>query len=168
VSDPKPPKADIIPYHESYAKTVLGWIDTEQVYLRVCRGRNFPPSDDLIDKWQRKGVSSYLLLYLGVALGYAELVHRPLEMAAEISHLMIAPKFRGRGLGAKFVDLLAQRAAEKDEIARVLVNLYNENTDMLELFLKSQFELIGASNYVVGLKLIRPVHKMAAPGSIAG
>ncbi len=162
MSDPKPPKADIIPYHKDYAKTVVSWVDTEQTYLRVCRGRNFPPADDLVDKWQRKGVSSYLLLYLGVALGYAELVSRPLEMAVEISHLIIAPKFRNRGLGSTFVDLLAERASERSEVARVMVNLYNENTELLELFLRSDFELIGASNYVVGLKLLRPVRRPAA------
>jgi len=54
-------KADIIPYAPDYAQTVRSWIDCEETFANVCRGTEFPPPGDIVDSWQREGVSPFLL-----------------------------------------------------------------------------------------------------------
>lgn len=150
-------KADIIPYLPEYARTVYSWIDSEETYRNVCRGTEFPPPDDLIDSWQRNGMTSYLLSSRGRPTAYAEIWNRPLDVAVELAHLLVDPARRSQGFGAIMLELLFQRAAQRDNVAKVIINLYGDSEEALGCYLKSGFELIGTTTYTTGLKLIRLV-----------
>ncbi|MEA3297699.1 MAG: GNAT family N-acetyltransferase, partial [candidate division Zixibacteria bacterium] len=103
MSDPIRIKADIIPYIPEYSALVRSWVDTDQTYRDVCRGQDFPPPEDLVDNWQRSGVSSYLLLSEQRPVAYCEIWKRPLEMACEIAHLIVDPTKRFHGYGTKML-----------------------------------------------------------------
>ncbi len=150
-------KADIVPYSSEYARDVVSWIDTEETYMAVCRGQNWPPPADLADTWQRAGVQSYILLSENKPMAYGELWAKPQEVAKEIVHLLVNPYKRSRGYGTKMLELLFDRAAAQPDVAKVIVNLFESDEVALGCYLKAGFELSGASGLVTSLKLIRMV-----------
>ena len=150
-------KADIVPYTKDYSATVRQWIDSAEVLRDVCRGKNFPPPQDIVDTWQRKEVSSYLLMASGKPVAYAELWNRANELAVEVAHLLVEPSKRGQGYGARMAQLLFEQGAARAEVAKVLAYLYSENPAALGCLLKAGFELAGTTTYTQGLRIIRIV-----------
>ncbi len=150
-------KADIVPYTVEYSKVVLSWIDSEETYRNVCRGIQFPPPDDLVDAWQREDISSYLLFTSGKPVAYGELWGRPLEMAIEIAHLIVTPPQRYRGYGTKILELLYQRAAQRQNVTKVILNFFGSDEAALGCYLKAGFELESMSRYSAGLRMVRIV-----------
>lgn len=157
VTEPTSAKADLIPYSEEYSPLVRAWIESEETYFFVCRGREFPPPDDVVDSWQRADVSSYLLSAERHPVAYGELWSRPNERAVEIAHLLVDPYRRTNGYGTKMLHLLYERAAERKNVVKVVLNLYSENPIALGCYLKAGFELIGAATHTMGLKMVRVV-----------
>lgn len=157
MSDPARVKADIVPYTAEYSRVVRSWVDSEETYLNVSRGTGFPPPDDVVDSWQRDGVSSYLLFTEGKPVAYGELWIRKLERTVEIVHLIVDQYRRSRGYGTKMLELLFNRAASRPDVSTVLVNLSADASDALGCYLKAGFELAGTSAHVEGLRMMRLV-----------
>ena len=157
MTDPIRIKADVIPYTPEYSRDVLSWIDSEEAHRDICRGEGFPPPDDLIDSWQRSEVSSYLLFAQNRPVAYGELWSRPLELAVEIAHLVVHPQKRGRGYGTKMLDLLFQRAAQRSNVAKVILTLHTANEVTLGCYLKAGFDLVGTAGHRSGLRMVRMV-----------
>ncbi len=150
-------KADIIPYADEYAQVVRSWIDSEETLFNVCRGKEFPPAEDIVEGWQREDVTSFMLLADRKPVAYGELWSRPNERAIEISHLIVDPIKRSRGFGTKMIELLYQRASEKRGTVKVVINLYGENEEALGCYLKAGFELLGTTTHTVGLRMVKLV-----------
>lgn len=148
-------KADLVPYTEEYQQSVHSWIESEETYLSVCRGKEFPPPENLVKNWQREGVSSFLLFSENKPVAYGELWSRSSEMANEIAHVIVDPAKRSEGYGAKIIDLLFKRGINKPGIAKVIANLYSENPIALGCFMKTGFELVGTTTYTEGLRLVK-------------
>jgi len=159
LSDPAQVKATLIPYSAEYSATVRSWIDSGEIYSYVCRGKDFPPPDDVVDSWQRNDITSHVLLSNNKPVGYGELWDRRLERAVEIAHLIVDPHRRSEGLGTKLVQQLYDRAAARGSVTKVLVNLYSDNTIALGCYVKAGFELVSTASYTVGLRLVRLVQK---------
>lgn len=152
-------RADLVPYTSEYSAIVRSWIDCEETYDAVCRGINFPPPDDIVDSWQRQGVTSYLLLADRKPAAYGELWERQAERAVEIAHVLVDNYRRSHGFCAKLVQLLYERASERASIDRVLLNLYHDSSEALGCFLKAGFELVGTATHIEGLKMMRLVDR---------
>lgn len=150
-------KADIVPFSLEYAQVVRSWIDTEETYKNVCRGKDFPPPDDLVESWQRDSVSSYILLWNRKPVAYGELFNRPLEMAVEITHLIVDRFQRSEGYGVKMLDLLYNRAAGRPNVAKVVLNMYGDCEVTLGCYLKAGFIIEATSSYTVGFRMARMV-----------
>lgn len=157
MEEPTRVKADLIPYAREYERDVISWIDSPETYKDLCRGTDWPPPADLIESWQRKNVTPYILISDRQPIAYGEIWDRALEMAAEIAHVLVAPVKRGEGYGVKMLQLLYNRAAGRPGVAKVMLNLYSDNQAVLGCYLKAGFELVGTSNYTTGLKMIRVV-----------
>jgi ribosomal protein S18 acetylase RimI-like enzyme len=158
LADPTHVKADLIPFTAEYSQLVRSWLDSPDTLHDVTRGKEFPPADDIVDSWQRDGVTSYLLSADRSPVAYGELWARKLERAVEIAHLVVDNGKRSRGYGTKMLELLYDRAASRPDVTKVLINLYTENTEALGCFLKARFEIIGTSQHTQGLQMIRTVH----------
>lgn len=157
MTEPQQIKADLVPYSEEYGEKVRGWIESEETYLLVCRGRNFPPPDDIVKSWQRDGVRSYLLFSEGKPVAYGELWERPNELAVEIGHLLVDQYKRFEGVGSKMLELLYNRAAARSDVAKVIARIFNENEPMLGSLLKSGFEISATNSYSDGLRLVKMI-----------
>ena len=113
-------KADLIPFHDQYAELVRSWIDSEAAYLAVCRGRDWPPPEDIVKQWQRDDMSAWLLIVSGEPAGYGEVWDRPHDMAVELNHIVVDPKQRRAGCGRRLIELLFERAASRTDVAKVM------------------------------------------------
>lgn len=156
MNGPRPVKADLIPYSAEYSRTVLSWLDSPQTLYRVCRGKEFPPTEELVNEWQRRGGSSYLLSGGGRPVAYGELWNRPIELAVEIAHVVVDPARRSQGYGTKLIHLLYERAADRPGVAKVVVNLYDSDEEVLGCFLKAGFEFAPAAGASKTLRMVRP------------
>ena len=150
-------KADLVPYTEDFLTTVHSWIDSEETYQFVCRGKDFPPDSNIVKTWQRKGIHSYLLFADGKPIAYGELWERPNELAVELGHILVAPAKRDKGFGKKIIELLFNRAASRDDVAKVIVRLYHEDEIILRALVAEQFEISGTNTYTEGLRLVRMI-----------
>ena len=150
-------KADIVPYTQEYEQVIRSWIDSEETYINLCRGKDFPPSEDIVESWQRDSVKSYILLWNRRPVAYGELFSRPLEMAVEITHLIVDNSRRSEGYGTKMLDLLYNRAATRANVAKVLLNLYGDCEITLGCYLKAGFVIEATSSYTVGFRMARMV-----------
>lgn len=157
MTEPTSARADLIPYSEEYSQLVRSWIESEETYFLVCRGREFPPPEDIVEGWQRPDVTAYLLFADRRPVAYGELWNRPNERAVELAHLLVDPYKRSSGYGTKMVGLLYERAAERKSVVKVLINLYSDSEVALGCYLKAGFELIGTATHTLGLKMIRVV-----------
>ena len=151
-------QADLIPYSEEYAQTVRSWINTEETYLNVCHGKNFPPPDDIVESWQRPDVASYLLFGENSAIAYGELWIRDVERSVEIAHLIVDPFKQDKGYGTKMLNLLYNRAAARPLINKVILHLRGCDEVILGCYLKAGFELVGKTAIGDGLRMIRVVN----------
>lgn len=150
-------KADIVPFTLEYAQVVRSWIDSEETYSNLCRGKDYPPHDDIVESWQRDSVSSYILLSQRKPVAYGELFNRPLEMAVEITHLIVDNSKRSEGYGVKMLNLLYNRATTRANVAKVVLNLYGDCEITLGCYLKAGFIIEATSSYTVGFRLARMV-----------
>jgi len=158
MTEPTRVKADLVPYTPDYSNLVRSWLDSPETYSQVCRGRtDFPPSEDVVDTWQRDGVVSYLLLVNRQPVAYGELWERPTEMAVEITHLMVDQFKRSQGYGTRLLQLLYDRAAERKGVHKVILFLTGHNEEALGCYVKAGFELVGTTQAVAGLKMVRYV-----------
>lgn len=159
MTEPTGVKADIVPYTEEYADVVRSWIESEETYFNVCRGKDFPPPEDIVGSWQREGTSSYILFANRQPVAYGELWPRPAERAVEITHVLVDPYKRQEGYGTKILQLLYERAAARPHIIKVVVNLYNDSEAALGTYVKAGFELYGTSPHTMGLRMVRMVKR---------
>ncbi len=158
MSEPTKVKADLIPYTPDFSSVVRSWIDSEETFANVARGRtDFPPPEDIIDSWQREGVTPFLLTVDRKPVAYGELWARPAELAVEITHLLVDPFKRSSGYGTHMLKLLYERAAERQGVHKVLIFLTGENEEALGCYLKAGFELLGTTQAIAGLKMVRYV-----------
>ncbi len=157
MSHPLKTKTDLVPYSEQYSTLVRSWLDTPKTYQDVCRGKDFPPPEDIVDNWQRQDTESFLLFADNKPVAYGELWHRPVEMASEIMHLLVSPYDRGKGYGTHMTEMLFQRAAQRGNLVKVLINVYGDNREALGCYVKAGFELLGTTTHLTGLRLVKLV-----------
>jgi RimJ/RimL family protein N-acetyltransferase len=148
-------KADLIPYTSMYSDLVRSWIDSEECHYSLCLGKGFPPPHDIVESWQKEGIKSYLMYFENKPVAYAEFWDKPFDLAVEIAHLLVEPARRSQGYGTRMLELMFDKATERNDIASVHLNLFVQNKAALNCYLKAGFELVGAANYATGLKMIR-------------
>ena len=150
-------KADIIGFTMEYSGTVRSWIESEETYYSLCRSKEYPPPENVVETWQRAGVSAYILLSQNRPVAYGELWDKPQSMAVEVAHLLVDPARRSQGYGTKMLQLLFDRAAGRKGVVQVMINLFGGNEEVLNCYLKAGFELSGYSPHAEGLKMVRVI-----------
>jgi ribosomal protein S18 acetylase RimI-like enzyme len=107
------------PFDEAYAGTILDWVRSPAELDAWASVAASEPSLALFREWHTDpDVHPFLLFAEGRLCGYGEVWEDRAEDEAELARILVAPDERGRGLGRRFVGMLAQRALERgfDEI----------------------------------------------------
>ncbi len=157
MTEPTHAKADLVPFTREFAQRVMSWIDSEETYRNMVGEGDWPPPDDLVESWQRVDIASYLLVAERQPVAYGEIWDRPVEMGAEIGHLVVDPVKRGRGYGTLMLDLLFSRASHRPRVRKVMLNFHGDDETVLGCYLKAGFELLGTAPKGQGLRMIKLV-----------
>lgn len=159
LSDQAEIKADIVPYTDEYADYIRKWIDTPETFRFVCRGKDFPPPENIVKSWQRDSVTSFILIESRKPVAYGELWKREDETAVEIAHVLVDQYKRSMGYGTKMVELLYNRASSRSDITKIIINLYQDNPIALGCFMKAGFEISSTTSYTTGLRMVKYILK---------
>jgi ribosomal protein S18 acetylase RimI-like enzyme len=107
------------PFDEAHGAMVLGWVRSSGELDAWASEDESERSLALFRKWHADpDVHPFLLFAEGRLCGYGELWEDRAEKEAELARILVAPSLRGRGIGRRFVGLLAERARDRgfDEI----------------------------------------------------
>ena len=107
------------PFDEAHARTVLDRARSPAEFDAWASVTQSEPSPALFREWHADPeVHPFLLFAEGRLSGYGEVWEDRAEGEAELARILVAPDERGRGIGRRFVSLLAQRALDRgfDEI----------------------------------------------------
>jgi ribosomal protein S18 acetylase RimI-like enzyme len=143
--------SELIPYSPHHARTVLGWIDSEETLCALDCPGTFPPHDELVDRWQDDEVRSFLLSTEHGVVAYGELRPSYASLGADIQHVLVSPVHRGQGFGSRIVAALVGRAGELPGIAKLQAILPGDSEPALGCFLRAGFRLIGTRAEQAGL-----------------
>lgn len=114
----------LAPFDTTHAGTLLGWVQSPAELDAWASAGDSELSPALFREWHADpDVHPFLLLGEGRLCGYGEVWEDQAEGEAELARILVAPDERGRGIGRRFVGLLARRALDRgfDEIGlRVL------------------------------------------------
>lgn len=112
-STPSPVEIELRSPTAADAALLGGWSQSAEETLMWCSSQEHPVSPERVRSWWGPSdVAPYLALGTGGdPLAYGELWLEPDEDEVELARLIVAPRFRGRGIGRALVAALVDRAA---------------------------------------------------------
>lgn len=117
------------------------WFSTEDS-VQLWAGANFRFSSLAINSYIRltKGnYASFCLMQNGTMIGFGQFqIHQGL---VHLARLAIGPKYRGKGLISRLIDLLISRALEEGSFTRVTLYVDKANSSAKQAYFKKGFIL---------------------------
>ncbi|MET8509743.1 GNAT family N-acetyltransferase [Streptomyces sp. NPDC004787] len=114
---------DFLSFSDAHARAVAGWPTSPDEVVMWCGRNEYPIDAQTVAEWQkREDVQAYVLVEGKKVVGYGEVWFDAEEDEAELARIIVAPGYRGQGLGRVLVrGLLAQavRAGFRDVFMRV-------------------------------------------------
>ncbi|TWD79094.1 acetyltransferase (GNAT) family protein [Kribbella amoyensis] len=115
---------ELRPFDPRYAQLVATWATTAQEVALLCGREEYPFPPDLLPTWRKADddIRPYLYHDGERPIGYAELWLDAEEDEVELARIILAPEYRGKGLGPAFVEVLlvpARTAGLTDIFLRV-------------------------------------------------
>ncbi|HWL94996.1 MAG TPA: GNAT family N-acetyltransferase [Phycisphaerae bacterium] len=129
-----------------YAHAVASWVRDEKELLWLAPRTLSPLSAPKVMAWQRPGGNRMLLWDASSAtpIGYGELNEMPNEPGhLWIGHFVIAPHFRGRGLGRRFVHALLCRGFQDLGARLVSLVVFPENQFAIRCYEQNALQATG-------------------------
>ena len=129
---------ELVPFEPAQAAAVADWGTSAHEVTMWCGAREYPlPADEVLG-WQRDDVAAHVLMSDGELVGYGELWFDDDEDEIELAHIIVAPSFRGRGLGQELVRRLAE-LAQATEYPDLFMRVHPENVAALRCYTKASF-----------------------------
>jgi GNAT superfamily N-acetyltransferase len=96
---------------EAHAETVPSWVESPEDREAWASRSDLELVPELFRSWHDDpDVHPHILLENGQPRAYGEVWTDEAEAEAEVAHVVVAPAMRGRGIGRRFMGLLAKRA----------------------------------------------------------
>jgi ribosomal protein S18 acetylase RimI-like enzyme len=113
----------LVPFETRYAQIVQGWIHNRHEASMWASLDDFPFDSSIFSHWHADPeVHASILLRDGVAVAYGEIWDNFETDAIELARLIVAPLYRGRGIGCVLIDRLCAStlaAASKEAFLRI-------------------------------------------------
>ena len=129
---------ELVTFEPGQAAAVAGWGTSAAEVAMWCGSKAFPLAADEVLGWQRDDVAAHVLVSDGELVGYGELWFDDEEDEIELAHIIVAPSFRGRGLGRELVHRLAE-LAQASEYPDLFMRVHPENVAALRCYAKASF-----------------------------
>ncbi len=118
-------------FEAAHAAVVAGWPSSAEESLRWCSRAEVTP--DVVAGWAAApDVVAYVAVDNGEPVAYGELWLDDEEAEAELARLIVAPAYRGRGLGRELVTRLT--AAALDHHPAVFMRVHPDNAPALRCY----------------------------------
>ncbi len=119
------------------AAVVAGWAGSAEECRRWC-SRDEVTAETVTGWAAESDVTAYLLVEDGEPVGYGELWTDDEEGEVELARLIVAPAFRGRGLGRRLVSELT--ALAQDRHPAVFMRVHPDNSAALRCYTGTGYE----------------------------
>jgi len=134
---------NLLPFGTDHAATVASWPVSATEVVRWCGLREFPVAGETVAAWQRApDVAARILVAGEQPVGYGELWCDAEEDEVELARIIVAPGFRGRGLGRVLVRGLLTEA-RLSGLSDVFMRVHPDNAIALRCYLGAGFEPVG-------------------------
>jgi ribosomal protein S18 acetylase RimI-like enzyme len=129
----------LLPLAPSQIPTLMSWFDSQAALWRWSPGATFPPdAAKFMQEARLEQVCSKALVDAqGVMLGFGQYSDR--ATCCHLSRLVVAPRWRGQGLGQLLITLLADEGTKALGLGRLSLFVNHDNTDALRLYLRLGF-----------------------------
>jgi RimJ/RimL family protein N-acetyltransferase len=135
-------EARLIPYEQALASTILGWVRSpaeREAWASLAEA----PGPEVFERWHAgPDVAAFVLEQDGVPVAYGEVWRDEEEDEAELARIVVDPARRGRGVGRRFVGLLAARARASG-LSEVVLRAHPGNAAALACYAGAGFERYG-------------------------
>jgi len=124
-------------FEPGHGPMVASWVPSEAGLFRLAPSTTSPLTAAKVAGWARPGGQALLLFREGDAdpCGYAEL--NPLRgsnTALWVGHVVIAPEFRGQGLGKRFTRMLVAQGFADPRVERLVMVVFPDNEPALRCY----------------------------------
>ncbi|MCK4659651.1 MAG: GNAT family N-acetyltransferase [Phycisphaerae bacterium] len=125
-----------------YAETVAGWVADDQELFWLAPSTEAPLTADKVLGWARKAGHPFLLCTGDdeCPIGYAEL--NPLRRRRDhlwVGHVIVAPAWRGHGVGVLFMRMLLEHAYNDLRANQVSLVVFPNNHAAIQCYLRVGF-----------------------------
>jgi GNAT superfamily N-acetyltransferase len=102
------------PFESEYTALVASWASSAQEVGLLTGRDEFPFPAELVTNWRKVAddIRSYLFFDEQTPVGYGELWFDDEEDEVELARIIVAPGFRGKGLGTAFVQHMLEPALD--------------------------------------------------------
>ena len=137
---------ELRPFEAEYAAVVAGWASAAHEVSLLCGREEFPFPAELLNSWVKTDddIKSYLYFDGNTPIAYGELWLDEEEDEVELARLIVAPEFRGKGLGVRFVEQMLGPALESG-YADVFLRVRPENEPAIRTYERIGFEPVDAA-----------------------
>lgn len=132
-------------FEAAHAEPISRWVSSDHELFLLAPLTHPPLTPRKVTAWSRHADESLVLVSsANELLAYGELNQMPLsERQRWIGHLVVAPAWRGRGLGRRFVLALLERTFAVSDVDSVSLVVFPWNGPAVRCYQQLGFEQIG-------------------------
>jgi RimJ/RimL family protein N-acetyltransferase len=143
---------ELIPFTEADIDRLIGWVPTLRDHLLwTASGFEFPLTREPFRKFLAESAArgdrlfyQAVVVETGEVCGHIELgAIDPRNRSLRIGRVLVAPAFRGRGIGGAMMRLALRKAFEEHRVHRVELGVFDVNPRAIALYEKLGFQRDG-------------------------
>lgn len=135
-------EARLVPFDQAQAETILGWVRSPadgEAWASLSEA----PGPEVFRRWHADpDVTAFVLERGGTPVAYGEVWRDEAEDEAELARIVVDPAARGRGVGRRFVGMLAAEA-RRSGLSEVVLRVHPTNAAALACYAAAGFERYG-------------------------
>jgi ribosomal protein S18 acetylase RimI-like enzyme len=137
-------EARLVPFDQALATTILSWVRSP-AERDAWASLSEAPGPEVFDRWHADAdITAFVLEDDGAPIAYGEVWADEAEDEAELARIVVDPAARGRGVGRRFVGMLADRA-KGSGLSEVILRVHPTNAAALACYAAAGFEPLAAA-----------------------
>ncbi len=135
----------LTPFAPEHSEAVVGWVGSLGELEAWASRSDFPPDPAVFDAWHADpDVHAFVLMENVEFVAYGEIWADAAADEAELARMIVSPAHRGRGVGRRFVRMLAAEALRRG-LAAVWLRVVPTNDAVIACYRRAGFRRAGAA-----------------------